>query len=57
MEETSDMSMNKCPKCGAVIYEDYVDTPVGRRKVLRVIQEIGKPLCEDCRIKISGGKT
>lgn len=51
------MSMNKCPKCGAVIYEDYVDTPVGRRKVLRVIQEIGKPLCEDCRIKISGGKT
>jgi len=51
------MNINRCSKCGAIIYEDYVDTPVGRRKVLKVIQEIGKPLCEDCRIKISGGKT
>jgi hypothetical protein len=38
----------KCPRCGAEIVEGEINTPVGVKKGRMIIQEIGKPLCDEC---------
>jgi hypothetical protein len=44
----------RCPTCGAEIEEAEVETPTGRRRGLRVIQTIGRPLCDRCQARIRG---
>jgi hypothetical protein len=42
----------KCDTCGAEIEEVEVETPLGRRRGLRVVQFIGAPLCDKCQLKL-----
>jgi hypothetical protein len=42
----------KCDTCGAEIEEVEVETPLGRRRGLRIAQFIGVPLCDRCQSKL-----
>jgi DNA-directed RNA polymerase subunit RPC12/RpoP len=42
----------KCDTCGAEIEEVEVETPLGRRRGLRVVQFIGAYLCDRCQSKL-----
>jgi hypothetical protein len=40
----------KCPRCGAEIVEGDIQLPppLGVKRGRMIIQEIGKPLCDEC---------
>jgi hypothetical protein len=44
----------KCDICGAEIEEVEIETPIGKRRGLRIVQFIGVPLCDKCQEKLRG---
>jgi len=43
----------RCPICGSEIEEVEIETPIGRRRGLRVTQWVGRPLCSKCQERIA----
>jgi hypothetical protein len=47
----------RCDVCGAEIEEVELETPLGRRRGFRVVQTIGRPLCDRCQARLRGSQT